>query len=100
MPYEESGASGSSMWYSFNYGNVHFVSFDTETDYANAPEETHGDSGLLPAGGFAPSGAQVAWLEADLAKVGGGGAVGVWTFVLCAVSVVGRDWFLAAVWVC
>jgi hypothetical protein len=42
---------------------------DTETDYAGAPEETHGDSGLLPAGGFAPSGAQLAWFEADLAKV-------------------------------
>ena len=57
------------MWYSYNYGSVHFVAFDTETDYSGAPEETHGDSGLLPAGGFAPAGTQLAWLEADLAKV-------------------------------
>lgn len=37
MPYEESGGN-SNMWYSFNYGNVHFVSINTETDLPGAAE--------------------------------------------------------------
>jgi hypothetical protein len=32
------GGVGANMWYSFNYGPVHFVSFDTETDFDHAPE--------------------------------------------------------------
>ncbi len=35
QPAAESGATGLNMWYSFNYGNVHFVNIDTETDYPN-----------------------------------------------------------------
>lgn len=37
MPAEESG-SGTNMWTSFDYGNAHFISIDTETDYDHAPE--------------------------------------------------------------
>jgi acid phosphatase type 7 len=48
------------MWYSFNYGNVHFISVNTETDYPGAPEETRY---VLPCGGF---GDQLTWLENDL----------------------------------
>ena len=59
------------MWYSFNYGNVHFVNFDTETDYPNAPSDSPSDDDTspFPSGGFAPSGGQLAWLEADLQQV-------------------------------
>ncbi|KAG9563418.1 Metallo-dependent phosphatase, partial [Aureobasidium melanogenum] len=51
------------MWYSYDHGMVHFVSVDTETDIPNAPDADY------PAGPFAPSGQQVAWLKADLAAV-------------------------------
>jgi hypothetical protein len=37
MPGAETGGVGN-MWYSFDYGLVHFVSFDGETDFANSPE--------------------------------------------------------------
>lgn len=52
------------MWYSFDYGNVHFISIDTETGYPGAAEEK---IYVLPCGGF---GDQMTWLEADLKKVG------------------------------
>eukprot|EP00937_MAST-01D_sp_MAST-1D-sp2_P006073 g6073.t1 len=67
MPGAESGGRGGSMWSSFNYGLAHFVSWNSETDFDGAGEETHGDSGVLPAGGFAPAGELLRWLEADLA---------------------------------
>jgi len=51
------------MYYSFNYGNVHFISLDTETAYAGAPEET---KYVLPCGGF--STVFLPWLENDLIK--------------------------------
>eukprot|EP00299_Pterocystis_sp_00344_P016284 c8169_g1_i1.p2 GENE.c8169_g1_i1~~c8169_g1_i1.p2 ORF type:complete len:268 (-),score=59.97 c8169_g1_i1:39-842(-) len=65
MPSEASGGV-LSMWYSYDYGPVHFVSLNTETDYPGAPEENKGDSGLLAAGHFAPDGEYLRWLEADL----------------------------------
>ena len=37
MPGPESGGVGN-FWYSFDYGLTHFVSIDTETDFANSPE--------------------------------------------------------------
>jgi hypothetical protein len=37
MPGAETGGVGN-MWYSFDYGLVHFISFDGETDFANSPE--------------------------------------------------------------
>jgi hypothetical protein len=52
MPGPESGGF-MNMWYSFDYGNVHFISVSTETDFPNAPEpEKFGD--------------QLTWLERDL----------------------------------
>ena len=56
------------MWYSFNYGLVHFVSINTETDFPTAEERTEGDSHNkdLPAGHFGAQGEYMAWLEADL----------------------------------
>jgi len=51
------------MWYSYDYGMVHFVSYDTETDIPNAPDADY------PAGPFAPNNTQLAWLRADLAAV-------------------------------
>jgi hypothetical protein len=46
-------------------GMVHFVSFDSETDFPGAPEGTVSEHGI-PSGGFAPDGALVKWLAADL----------------------------------
>jgi hypothetical protein len=41
---------------SFDYGGVHFVSLNTETDFEGAAEAEKGDSGIFDAGHFAPSG--------------------------------------------
>ncbi len=65
MPYKESKGT-LNMWYSFNYANAHFINFDTETDFKDAPLHDFGDSKIIPAGHFAPEGAQVEWLENDL----------------------------------
>merc|ERR1712070_587046 len=63
MPSQESGGV-QNMWYSFDYGSVHFITIDTETDFPGAPEE---DGWLIKelfnTGHF---GDQLAWLEADL----------------------------------
>ena len=61
MPAVESGAVNN-MWFSFDYGLVHFISIDTEVDYPNSPEGpgTWGNAG--------PFGDQLGWLEADLKK--------------------------------
>lgn len=69
MPSVESGGhQHSNMWYSFNFGTVHYVSLNTETDFPGAGEETTGDSGFknLPAGGFGYDGEYLKWLENDL----------------------------------
>lgn len=67
MPAPESGGV-LSMWYSFDYGPVHFVSLNTETDFRNADEGTHGLNPFCPSGSFAPDGEYLKWLEADLSK--------------------------------
>jgi hypothetical protein len=57
MPSFASGGAtghGRNMWYSFNYGNVHYVVIDTETDFPGAPEGTE------------MFGDQLAWLKQDL----------------------------------
>lgn len=62
MPSAESGGA-LNMWYSFEYGPIHFTSISSETDYANAPSNEF-MSGYHN-GNF---GNQLAWLEADLKK--------------------------------
>ncbi|CAE7555052.1 aphA, partial [Symbiodinium microadriaticum] len=65
MPSPESGGV-LSMWYSWNYGAVHFTNIDTSTDYPNAPEGEKGDSGIFDAGHFATDGEYLEWVERDL----------------------------------
>lgn len=67
MPSDVSGGV-ENFWYSWNHGMVHFITFNTETDFPNAPDEPGGE-GAEFAGPFAPSGAQLAWLAKDLAAV-------------------------------
>ena len=81
MPARESGGAGAQMWSSFNYGLAHFVSWNSETDFPNAAEEKHGDTGILPAGGFAPDGELLRWLEADLAAADANRAARPWILV-------------------
>ncbi|KAF4978012.1 hypothetical protein FDECE_18280, partial [Fusarium decemcellulare] len=79
------------FWYSFDYGLAHFVSIDTETDYANSPDKSfardvNGDGShptpdqthITDAGPFgtvngsyndSKSFQQYQWLKTDLAKV-------------------------------
>lgn len=56
------------FWYSFEYGMMHVVMFDTETDFANAPDGPGGSAGLN-GGPFGAPNQQLAFLEADLASV-------------------------------
>eukprot|EP00656_Telonema_subtile_P010214 TRINITY_DN14893_c0_g1_i2.p1 TRINITY_DN14893_c0_g1~~TRINITY_DN14893_c0_g1_i2.p1 ORF type:complete len:421 (-),score=90.05 TRINITY_DN14893_c0_g1_i2:158-1420(-) len=63
MPFEQSGST-SNMWYSYDFGPVHIVSIDSETDF----DGNHGAKDrLYDAGGFGVSGEQEAWIRADLA---------------------------------
>ncbi|AEO71895.1 uncharacterized protein THITE_2093391 [Thermothielavioides terrestris NRRL 8126] len=57
------------FWYSFEYGMVHFVMIDTETDFADAPDAPGGSAGLGsgPFGTYANQ--QLDFLAADLASV-------------------------------
>lgn len=75
MPSAESQSSAMNMWYSFNYGSVHFITVDTETGFAGAPLETRY---VLPCGGF---GDQLAWLENDLKVANANRANRPWIFV-------------------
>ena len=88
MPAQYSAArAGQSMWCSWNYGPVHFVSINSETDWKGAEERDTGDSHdkKLPAGHFGEDGEYLKWLEADLkaaaaaraAKDAAGGAAGM-----------------------
>jgi acid phosphatase type 7 len=47
--------NGTNMWFSFDYGSVHFVSISTESDFKGQPFPDH-------------FGDQVAWLDQDLAR--------------------------------
>ncbi|KAL1597681.1 hypothetical protein SLS60_008167 [Paraconiothyrium brasiliense] len=57
------------FWYSFEYGMVHVAMIDTETDFANAPDQPGGSSGYLNASPFGTANQQLDWLAADLASV-------------------------------
>jgi len=52
------------MWYSWDWGFVHFVAISTETDYPGSPE----GSGRWFVPNSGPYGNQLAWLEADLKR--------------------------------
>jgi hypothetical protein len=56
------------FWYSFEYGMMHVVMFDTETDFKNAPDGPGGSAGL-DGGPFGFANQQLEFLEADLASV-------------------------------
>merc|ERR550539_1278958 len=52
------------MWYSFDVGNVHFISINTETNFPGAQEEGKGESGIYDSGNF--WGDYLGWLEQDV----------------------------------
>ncbi|KAI1810726.1 Metallo-dependent phosphatase [Poronia punctata] len=57
------------FWYSFEYGMMHFVMLDTETDFPKAPDQPGGSAGLN-GGPFGSSPMQqLDFLVADLASV-------------------------------
>ncbi|OTB05340.1 hypothetical protein M426DRAFT_319888 [Hypoxylon sp. CI-4A] len=56
------------FWYSFEYGLLHFVMIDTETDFDDAPDGVGGSAGLN-GGPFGAPNQQLEFLEADLASV-------------------------------
>ncbi|KAH7489032.1 hypothetical protein PRIC2_010079 [Phytophthora ramorum] len=60
MPSPESGGT-LNMWYSFEFGSVHFTTISSETDFPNAPSNAYYTKRTY--GNF---GNQLAWLEADL----------------------------------
>eukprot|EP00049_Salpingoeca_infusionum_P008354 m.136043 g.136043 ORF g.136043 m.136043 type:complete len:462 (-) comp13988_c0_seq1:268-1653(-) len=74
MPSEETDGV-LNMWYSFNYGPVHFISIDTDTGYPGAPEE---HQYVMPCGGF---GDMLTWLENDLKKAAAERSLRPWIFV-------------------
>lgn len=69
MPSGESGGrDGSAMWFSWDYGPIHFVSIDSETDWPGAALRDTGDAHIpwLKAGHFGADGEYLRWLESDL----------------------------------
>jgi len=74
MPWRETGGV-ENLWYSYDYGNVHFIQINTETDYPNSPM---GPGTFYNAG---PFGDQMAWLQADLMKAAANRAQVPWIVV-------------------
>eukprot|EP01062_Namystynia_karyoxenos_P062540 TRINITY_DN5543_c0_g2_i1.p1 TRINITY_DN5543_c0_g2~~TRINITY_DN5543_c0_g2_i1.p1 ORF type:complete len:447 (+),score=165.48 TRINITY_DN5543_c0_g2_i1:86-1426(+) len=72
MPSAGTGGRAS-MWYSFDYGPVHFVGTNTETDFHGAGEEEKGDGGFSKCGHFGEDGEYMRWLEQDLKKASASG---------------------------
>jgi len=71
MPASSSLLANPPFWYSFDYGMVHFVMFDTETDLGKGligPEEFGGRQ-LLNNGPFGTQNQQINFLNADLSSV-------------------------------
>lgn len=66
MPGDESGGTGN-FWYSFNYGQAHFVQFNTETDFGNGIKGPEDSAPNGAQGSY--SNAQIDWLEKDLSSV-------------------------------
>ncbi len=65
MPSEESKGA-MNVWYSFNFGPIHFVSINSESDYPGSPVSPSSFFFVPKGGSF---GKQLEWLENDLAKV-------------------------------
>ncbi|KAJ0407144.1 hypothetical protein P43SY_001102 [Pythium insidiosum] len=78
MPSVESGGA-QNMWYSFEHGPVHFTSISSETDFPNAPNNSHIPFNKIPYGGF---GDQLAWLERDLQRADANRANVPWVVVM------------------
>jgi acid phosphatase type 7 len=58
------------FWHSFDYGMVHFITINTETDFANAPDApVPGGSVNLDSGPFGFANQQLDFIKADLASV-------------------------------
>lgn len=57
------------FWYSFEYGMLHYVMIDTETDFAKAPDGPGGSAGLNSGPFGETADQQLAFLAADLASV-------------------------------
>lgn len=85
MPAASSGGK-LNMWYSSDFGPLHLVSLNTETDFPTAEERKTGDGHFpwLTAGSFGFPGEYTAWLEADLKKASEARAAGK-----------GRPWIVA-----
>ncbi|KAJ0407159.1 hypothetical protein P43SY_001117 [Pythium insidiosum] len=77
MPSTESGGA-KNMWYSFEYGPIHFTSISSETDYPNHPSNEYILTDDRKYGNF---GNQLAWLEADLKKAAANRANVPWIIV-------------------
>jgi acid phosphatase type 7 len=72
------GSNGTmNMWYSFEYGSVHFTMFSAETDYPDAPNDDYSSKN----GNF---GNQMAWIEADLANAAQRRAKGEISWIIAA----------------
>ncbi|UNI13395.1 hypothetical protein JDV02_000143 [Purpureocillium takamizusanense] len=56
------------FWFSFEYGMVHVVMIDTETDFADAPDAEGGEQGFKT-GPFGARNQQLEFFEADLASI-------------------------------
>ncbi|KAI1430824.1 Metallo-dependent phosphatase-like protein [Xylaria sp. CBS 124048] len=57
------------FWYSFEYGMLHYIMIDTETDFYDAPDEPGGTDGLNSGPFGRTARQQLAFLEADLQSV-------------------------------
>lgn len=71
MPSDESGGNGN-FWYSWDYGMVHFITIDSETDLLvglQSPDEVGGYGAGANSGPFGAPNQQIQWLEYDLASV-------------------------------
>lgn len=68
MPGIESG-SNTTMWFSFDYSYVHFVSISSETDYPSSPFPSH-------------FGDQLKWLANDLARANAQRSLRPWIIVV------------------
>lgn len=60
------GLANPPFWYSFDYGMAHVVMFDTETDFADAPD---GPGTSLDSGPFGAPNQQLEFIDADLSSV-------------------------------